>query len=89
VKPDWFWHIKLNTADCRQSHRREVGEESIAAMREMELLKPEAKLPFPGYRIKTTTDRGGAVFTVFKKELALVHCLLAMTPDDSQYWEMV
>ena len=90
MKPKWFWHLTLNTGDTRKSYRREVGDDSIAAMREMDLLKPESELPIGvGYKINTTLDEGGAVFTVFKHDIPLVHCLLAVAANDAAYWEFI
>jgi hypothetical protein len=41
ARPDWFW----------QSHRSEVDDSALVAMRQMGLLKPQAGLPFPCYRV--------------------------------------
>ena len=89
-KPDWFWHLTLNTGHTRKSYRSEVGDEALAAMRAMGLLEPEADLPVaPSYRLKTTTDEGGAVFTVFRDEVPFVHCLLALDANDDGYWAVL
>jgi hypothetical protein len=59
-------------------------------MREMRLIKAQADLPIPGYRIQTTTETGGAVFTVFKSQMPLVNCLLAIEPQENvSYWKMI
>jgi hypothetical protein len=55
-------------------------------MRQMVLLNPQASLPFPGYRVQTTIEAGGAVFTVYKDEMPLVLCVLAINPDDASCW---
>jgi len=90
MKLEWFWHLTLNTGDTRKSYRREVGDASIAAMRGMDLLKPESELPIGvGYKINTTLNEGGAVFTVFKHDIPLVHCLLAVAANDAAYWEFI
>jgi hypothetical protein len=90
-KPDWFWHLTLNTADTRKSYRSEVGADALEAMQKMGLLEPEVHLPVGhGYHLKTTTDEGGAVFTVFRDDIPLVHCLLALDAnDDGGYWAVL
>jgi len=54
-------------------------------MRQMVLLNPQASLPFPGYRVQTTIEAGGAAFTVYKDEMPLVLCVLAINPDDASF----
>jgi len=90
MKPEWFWHLKLHTGDTRKSYRREVGDDSLAAMRQMDLLKPRAELPIPGaYKVQTTIDVDGAAFTLFKADIPLVHCVLAVDANDDAYWEFI
>jgi len=90
MKPDWFWHLTLNTGDRRKSYRNEVSNDVIAAMRDMDLIKPHADLPIPGaYKLDTTLDQGAAAFTVLNREIPLVHCVLAVDSDDTAYWEFI
>jgi hypothetical protein len=52
-------------------------------MRELDLLRPESKLPIGvDYKLKTTLDAGGAAFTVFKDSVPLVSCVLATETND-------
>src|SRR5262249_1899402 len=49
-----------------------------------------ADLPIPGaYKLDTTLDQGGAAFTVYNRDIPLVHCVLAVDPDDMAYWEFI
>jgi len=91
MKPEWFWHLTLNTGDTRKLYRHEVSDDVIAAMRNMDLLKPHADLPIEdeGYKLDTTLDQGGAAFTVYNREIPLVHCVLAVDPNDAPYWEFI
>lgn len=90
MKPDWFWHLTLNTGETRKSYRNEVSNDVIAAMRDMDLIKPHADLPIPGaYKLDTTLDQGAAAFTVLNREIPLVHCVLAVDSDDTAYWEFI
>jgi hypothetical protein len=89
MKPDWIWHLTLNTSDTRKSYRSEVSDDSIESMREMRLLESEARLPFPGYTMKTTIEDKGAVFSVYKDTKPLVLCLLAVDSDDARSWKVI
>jgi hypothetical protein len=90
MKPEWVWHMTLNTGNTRKSYRGEVSDDVLAAMRQMDLLKSRAKLPIAGgYQLQTTIDQGGAAFTVFKGEVPLGHCVLAVDANDAAYWEFI
>ena len=92
MKPEWFWYLTLNVGDTRKSYRNEVSDDVIATMRNMDLLKPHVDLPIAdgGYKLDTTLDQGGAAFTVYNREVPLVHCVLAVTSaDEDAYWEFI
>ena len=87
---DYLNHVTLNTGHVRRSPRSEVSDEILVELvpaLTRARARGRAKLPnFPGYFVSVDQEwTGGAAFTLSKRRLPLVRCVVAT--DTASAWQ--